>query len=305
MIISASRRTDIPAYYSEWFMNRIRAGYCLVPNPYNPRQVTRVSLRPESVEAIVFWSKNPAPMLKHVPDLEGAGARFYFQYTLNPYPPEFEPNVGLTTDRIRTFLALADAIGPDRIIWRYDPIILSSLTTAAFHRRHFADLCRALTGHTRRVVVSIVDYYAKTTAAFGRLAAAGLGFPEDPLQHPDLIPLLQDMAGMAQAAGLEIQSCAEEHDLHSIGISAGRCIDGELINRLCRTTKTRRKDPHQRKACGCVVSQDIGINNTCPAGCVYCYATGNPVVAAQLRIRHDPAAEALPTTRQAEPDPDY
>ena len=179
MIISASRRTDIPAYYAEWFMSRIQAGLCIVPNPYNPKQETRVSLQPEDVDAIVFWSKNPEPLLKHIQSLESAGFRFYFQYTLNSYPSDLEPNLPKESERVRTFQTLADRVGPDRVIWRYDPIVLSNRTDADFHRLQFARLCRELAGHTGRVVISIVDGYAKTKAAFKRLEAAGFRFPDD------------------------------------------------------------------------------------------------------------------------------
>ena len=138
MIISASRRTDIPALYSKWFMNRIRAGYCRVPNPRNTKQVSRVSLRPSDVEAIVFWSKNPAPLLPHLRELDSSGFRYYFQFSLNDYPWALEPNLPSLSDRTDTFKDLGRILGPSRVVWRYDPIIISNLTPFEYHREMFA-----------------------------------------------------------------------------------------------------------------------------------------------------------------------
>ena len=156
MIISASRRTDIPAFYAEWLMNRLREGYCLVPNPFNPRQIARISLVPESVDAIVFWSKNPALMLRFLPVLEGMGYRFYFLFTLNAYPKALEPNLPPLKERISTFIELSTRLGPRRVIWRYDPIILSNRTDASYHREAFEGLCQKLAVHTKRVIISII-----------------------------------------------------------------------------------------------------------------------------------------------------
>ena len=140
MIISASRRTDIPAFYSEWFVNRLQEGYCLVPNPFNPRQVSRISLVPESVDAIVFWSKNPAPMLPFLPMVEDLSYRFYFLFTVNDYPKALEPGLPPLVERISTFVELSQRIGPRCVIWRYDPIILSNRTDASYHRKTFENL---------------------------------------------------------------------------------------------------------------------------------------------------------------------
>ncbi|HPU75793.1 MAG TPA: DUF1848 family protein, partial [Bacillota bacterium] len=157
MIISASRRTDIPAFYTKWFMNRIRQGSCVVVNPFNSSQRYCVDLAPDAVDAIVFWSKNPAPLIPHLGELDDMGYRYYFQLTICNYPRDIEQYLPPLPERIATAVELARRIGPRRVIWRYDPIIISSRTDAQFHRREFASLASALEGSTTRVVVSLMD----------------------------------------------------------------------------------------------------------------------------------------------------
>ena len=169
MIISASRRTDIPAFYSNWLMNRIRDGYCLVPNPHNAKQVSRVSLHPNDVEAIVFWSKNPAPLLPHLGKLDKLGFHYYFQFSLNDYPRALEPNIPSLNDRVATFKDLSRLVGPLRVVWRYDPIIISDVTPFEFHRERFTWIAEELKGATHRVMVSIVDFYQKTERRLSQL----------------------------------------------------------------------------------------------------------------------------------------
>jgi DNA repair photolyase len=160
-IISASRRTDLPAFYSEWLMNRLRAGFCLVPNPMNPGQVPRISLSPPEVEAIVFWTKDPRPLLQHLPEIEAMGHRYYFQFTLNAYPRELEPHAPSMQEAVDAFARLSAIVGPHRCLWRYDPIILTSLTDIDYHRARLDHLCAQLSGLTGRVTVSVVDFYRK------------------------------------------------------------------------------------------------------------------------------------------------
>ncbi|HHT27052.1 MAG TPA: DUF1848 domain-containing protein, partial [Firmicutes bacterium] len=159
MIISVSRRTDIPAFFSDWFMAQVRAGYCFVPNPMRPSQVSKVSLLPEDVECMVFWSKSPAPLLRHLPELDARGFKYYFLFTLNGYPRILEPYLPDTSMLINSFVELAQTIGPAKVIWRYDPIIISAATPYQYHVQHFAYLAQELRGSTERVVVSIFDWY--------------------------------------------------------------------------------------------------------------------------------------------------
>ncbi|MGB4338202.1 MAG: DUF1848 domain-containing protein [Bacillota bacterium] len=292
MIISASRRTDIPAFYSEWFMNRIRAGYCLVANPFNPKQLSRVSLLPGDVDAIVFWSKNPAPLVRHLNELDAAGYRYYFQYTICDYPAELELHVPPLDHRIATARRLADLLTPRRVIWRYDPIIVSNNTDIAYHRRAFSRLAAALEGATTRVVVSLADYYAKVRRNLGNLERAGWRFQECSDMETECRELLAWMAQTASEHGMEIQSCSEAVSLADIGIKAGKCIDDGLLNELWGIPLSR-KDPGQRDACLCAVSKDIGANDTCLHGCRYCYATASLARAQARRRMHDPASPIL------------
>lgn len=292
MIISASRRTDIPAFYSEWFTNRVREGYCLVANPFNPEQVSRVSLAVDDVNAIVFWSKNPAPLLPGLGELDELGYHYLFQYTICDYPPELEPFVPPLAERIATARELALRLGPRRVIWRYDPIILSNNTGPEFHRHAFARIAAALEGSTTRVILSLVDYYGKTRRNLKPLEQAGWVFEERSGAEDDARELLHRIAQTAHEHGLEAQSCAEAVAMDELGIARGKCIDGELLNELWQIPVSK-KDPGQRGECLCAVSKDIGTNGTCLHGCRYCYSTANMVVADQRNRRHDPMSPIL------------
>jgi len=293
MIISASRRTDIPAFYSQWFMNRLRAGYCLVPNPFNPRQVARIPLVPESVDAIVFWSKNPAPLIHFLPTIEGMGYRFYFLFTVNSYPRVLEPNLPSLAERISTFIELSKKIGPRRVIWRYDPIILSNRTDASYHRETFEVLCRQLAGHTNRVITSIITLYRKTLRNLVPLENQGYVFDKEPRRNPEIEALLSHLATTAAEHGLEIVACAEARDYTSCGIKPSRCIDAVLIHELWGIPVSSKKDPGQPEHCGCALSRDIGMTDTCPHGCPYCYSNMNPEIALKQYKSHNPGSTAL------------
>jgi hypothetical protein len=293
MIISASRRTDIPAFYSEWFVNRLQEGYCLVPNPFNPRQVSRISLVPESVDAIVFWSKNPAPMLRFLPKVEGMGYPFYFLFTVNDYPKDLEPGLPPLAERISTFIELSQRLGPRRVIWRYDPIILSNKTDTCYHRKTFENLCRQLAGRTQRVITSIITLYRKTRRNLALLEKQGYVFDKDPRSNPETEALLSHMAACAAEHKLDIFACAEARDYTYLGIKPSSCIDAALIRELWGIPVSSKKDPGQREHCGCAISRDIGMTDTCPHGCPYCYSTMNPEIALRRYKTHDPGSTAL------------
>lgn len=294
MIISASRRTDIPAFYAEWFMNRIRAGCCTVPNPYNRKQVTRVSLTPENVDAIVFWTRHPRPLLPHLRELDARGYRYYFQYTLLDNPRIFEPQNPAFTTALDTFRALADHVGPERVIWRYDPIVLSSVTGPDFHTITYAHIAAALDGYTQRSVISFVDDYRKIGPRMAALAQQGIVFTTyDGTPDAGIDAMLRAMVDAATAHGMTLQSCAESRDIARCGIQPGKCIDDNLLRRVFGLDVSRRKDPSQREHCGCVVSRDIGSYDTCLFGCQYCYAT-NSFSRAKLNHRqHNPQSPSL------------
>jgi len=294
MIISASRRTDIPAFYSKWLMNRIRAGYCLVPNPRNLKQVSRVSLHSSDVEAIIFWSKNPAPLLPHLGELDKLGFHYYFQFSLNDYPWALEPNIPSLDDRIATFKDLSRLVGPLRVVWRYDPIIISNRTPFEFHRERFAWIAEELKSVTHRVMVSIVDFYQKTDRRLSQLEKEeGFSFDRDTLSSAGITSLLRNLADIARKNNMEIFTCAEEKDYSQTGVTPGMCIDNKLLMKISSSNLQYKKDPSQRDSCLCMISKDIGINDTCMHGCPYCYATVNYSVAQRRYTEHDPDSPLL------------
>jgi len=271
MIVSVSRRCDIPRFRFEWFMERLNEGFCEVANPYNPKQVKRVSLLPsaggddaiDNVEAFVFWTREPENILANTDELEKRGFRFYVMVTVTGYPAELEPDVPDTSKVLDNMKKLSQKIGQDRVIWRYDPVILTSITDENFHQKNFDLLARELAGSVRRVIISVYDEYP---AAKKRLEL-------QKLEVHDINPqLLGDFARSAQAAGMEIQTCAEKENFSSFGIKGGACIDAMLINKLWGIENID-KDKNQRPYCLCCKSVDIGIYGTCDARCVYCYAT--------------------------------
>jgi hypothetical protein len=281
MIISASRRTDLPAFYAEWLVQRFRAGFCLVPNPYYPEQVSRISLAAEDVDVIVFWTRNPRPLLPYLAELTQRQYRYYFQYTLLANPPSLDPGALPEETSLATFRALAETIGPERVIWRYDPMVLSPETDYDFHRRNFERLATALRGYTRHCVISLLDPYRKTEKRMK-------GIELLPQAGPDFAALLHFMAETAHGNGLDIQSCAEPASLEAYGIRPGKCVDDAYIREVFGIEVTHAKDPVQRPACGCVTSRDIGAYDTCLAGCRYCYATSRFERSKANYQRHDP-----------------
>jgi len=296
MIISASRRTDIPAFYSGWFMKRVREGYFYRVNPFNSRQVTGFSLKPEDVDAICFWTKNPRPLMPHLDELDHRGLRYYFQFTLNTYGREFEPHVPPLEERLVTFRELAGRIGPERVVWRYAPVILTSVTPVSWHLEQADRIANLLRDATRRLVFSFYDFYGKGQ---GRLYAAlkGTGITLDDITAADKTAELQELAqgfrAIADRSGLRILSCSEVMDLSALGIGHGACIDGTLIRELFGGNPTTRKDRNQRQACRCVESVDMGIYNTCRFRCSYCYANFNEGMIENNLGKHDPNSPAL------------
>jgi hypothetical protein len=293
MIISASRRTDIPAFYAYWFINRIRAGFCTVPNPFNPQQVARVTLAPEEVEVIVFWTRNPRPLFPYLEELDRGGYRYYFQYTLMNNPRELEAHTPNIKNALRTFGELSERIGPHRVIWRYDPIVFSQITPPNYHRQSFQEIAQALRGYTHRSVISLLDIYPKLKRRLEQVQNSGTGLlPFDGTQ-PWFGRLIRELVEIANQNRMELVSCAEELDLELYGARPGKCINDDLVSDVFGFEVTHSKDPGQRKACGCVVSKDIGMYDSCVFGCQYCYATSSFQRARVNYMRHDPDLPSL------------
>lgn len=294
-IISVSRRTDIPAFYSEWFINRIRAGYCTVPNPFNAKQISYVSLRPQDVQAIVFWTRNPKPLIKHLIEMDQKEYRYYFQYTIIGYPSSIDPKSPPIDTAIKTFQELSGLIGKEKVIWRYDPILFSNETPLEWHIKQISYLIERLKSHTKRLVISFIDPYRKTKIKMDKGTGSSFRLAPDAFEVSAYDQLIRWIGKEANNAGLEVQTCAESADLERSGISHGKCIDGDLISKIWGIAVSKRKDPFQRKQCGCVVSKDIGANNTCLFGCKYCYATSSIKTAENnfnLRVISQSAARA-------------
>lgn len=298
MIISASRRTDIPALYPEWFMNRVRAGFCTVPRPRNRKVHDTVSLRPADVGAMVFWTRNPAPLLPHLGELERQGlGNFMFLFTLLDYPEIMEPGLPPKDVRIRTFRELASRIGPERVVWRYDPIVISRTFDAKQHLKSFAMLANSLEGSTNRCIISVAEDYPGNRSRLARLETHGLA-PD--FSAPGLHEIMEGFAKTASRHGMEISCCSQPEEVTALGIENAPCIDGERINRLFKTSVPCNKDGGQRARCRCTRSRDIGAYDTCTHGCLYCYANADFGRSTGNHREHDPEATSLTGSPQAQ-----
>lgn len=293
MIVSASRRTDIPALYGEWFANRLAAGFCDVANPYDPKQVSRVSLRREDVDAFVFWTRHARPFFGVLPRLEAEDHRILVQYTITGYGPPVERRTPSVPVAVAAFRELAARLPPGAVIWRYDPILVGPAFPADRHAEGFARIAAGLEGHARRVVVSILDVYAKTRRRLGAALRWGEDLAPEPEAWPGLDDLLRRLVSIAEDHGLAIEACAEPRDLTPLGIAPTKCIDDVLLAALYGGTWSRAKDRGQRPACCCIPSRDIGRTDTCVFGCRYCYATRSDDVARARHAAHDPHGERL------------
>lgn len=264
MILSVSRRTDIPNYYSDWFLNRIREGYLYVRNPMNIHQISKINLSPQLVDCIVFWTKNPEPMIDRLDDLKDYN--FYFQFTLTGYGKDIEPNLpDKKNELINTFRRLSSKIGKEKVVWRYDPIIITDRYTEEYHIKSFNAIASELNGYTDKVVISFVDSYAKTKKNMQKIKTINI-------ENIDLNKFVLKLVSIAKANGMKIATCAENVDLSFCDIEHNSCIDKELIEKIIDCKIKIQKDKNQRQECGCVESVEVGSYNTCRNGCKYCYA---------------------------------
>lgn len=286
MIVSASRRTDIPALYSEWFLNRLKEGYALVRNPFNFHLVSRVSLRAGDAEFIVFWTKNPKPMLPGFELLERFEIPYYFLYTVTLYGKPLERNLPAEEEVLDTFRRLSEGIGVQRTVWRYDPVIITDEYDAGFHERRFEYISRSLENRTTRCIVSFIDMYRKCERNLK-------DFSIHSISNETKIDIMGNFNRIADRHGIAVQSCAEETDLSSSGVQNGKCIDDELISEIIGESIAVSKDLSQRKHCRCVKSIDIGSYNTCTNGCLYCYANSDLDIAAKNYQAHNPTSPLI------------
>jgi len=283
MILSVSRRTDIPACYFDWFLNRLREGYALVRNPVNPRQVSRVELSPQAVDAIVFWTKNPSPMLDRLHLLEPYP--YYIQFTINPYGRDMETGLPDKAELVQTFRRLARSIGPERLVWRFSPVLINEKYSADYLIRAFRSLAAGLEKYTERCNLSFLDLYAKIK---NPMAALGVSDPPDDLKRR----LAESFSEAAGNHGISIGLCGHP-DPAALGLKPAACIDRRLIEHLIGQETNLKKDQGQRPECYCAQSLDIGAYDTCTNGCLYCYANRSQSVARRKFQRHDPLSPLL------------
>lgn len=289
MIISASYKTDIPTFYGEWFMNRLRAGHCKMMNPYN-RRIIRVSLCRDAVQGVVFWTKNIGPFLHHLKEVKERGYPFVVQHTINGYPRTLEQAVVDSVKAVEHFQYVAETFGPRVCVWRYDTIVNSSITPREFHIASFSRIAAELAGATDEVVISFAHLYRKTLRNMNE-AAKENGFtwsdPEDAWKQS----LASELAEISNSHGIRLTVCSQPQFV-GVGCYEARCIDADrLTDVIGSPVKACLKG--NRKECGCFESRDIGEYDTCPHGCVYCYAVQNREIALTRYKQHDPFAESL------------
>lgn len=283
MIINTGNRTDIPAFYSQWFFNRVKAGQVLVRNPYNPQQVMRYLLDPQLVDCLCFCTKNPEPMIKRLEELR-AFRQLWF-VTITPYGREIEPHVPEKKQVMETFKALSEIVGKHAIIWRYDPIFISPQYPVEFHCEIFTQMAEELRGYTDTCVISFLDQYAKTKR----------NFPEGKeVSQSQREILCESFAKIGHRLGLRIKTCCEGNRWEKYGIDTSGCMTKAVVERVLGMPLDMMGNlPRARKECDCLLGNDIGAYNTCGHGCLYCYANYDKKTVARNSMRHDPMSPFL------------
>lgn len=285
MILSVSRRTDIPNYYSEWFFNRLKEGFLYVRNPMNFHQISEIKISPDVVDCIVFWTKNPLPMMERLDELEAYN--YYFQFTLTGYGNDVERNLpNKKTSVIPIFQELSNKIGKEKVVWRYDPIFFSNRYNVQYHLKAFRSIAEALSGYTEKCVISFLDIYPKNKKNMDNLLSYDLSDSE-------LRGFAKELSNIAKENHIKIGSCAEKVDLDEYGIIHNSCIDKELIEKIIGCKLKINKDKNQRIECGCVESVEVGTYNTCKNGCVYCYANYSAKSVESNFQKYDPLSPLL------------
>lgn len=284
-IISASRRTDIPAFYGGWFMNRIAEGFAGYVNPFNAKK-SIVSLKKEDTASIVLWSKNFTPFVSNTLLLRDEGYSLFFNYTITGLPEIFEPGAPDENDSVESIKYLSSMFSPEHINWRYDPVLISDITPAGYHLQKFESLCRSLTGYITRCCISFPSPYGKVERSF-RNFTDKTGISLITLDIDKRIILAEKISAIAENYGIKVYSCCGDY-LTSGNIAKGRCIDGKILSSLSGKDLSALKVRPTRKECGCTESTDIGLYDSCPHGCIYCYANSNADKASAFYRRYVP-----------------
>lgn len=286
MIISASRRTDISAFYSKWFINRINEGYVYVKNPMNSKQISKISLKQDAVDCIVFWTKNAAPMIEQLDIIDGMDYKYYFLWTITPYGKDVECNLPDKIKIMENFMKLSDRIGNNRIIWRYDPVIVSSQFSVEYHVHNFEKMCRQLQGFTNKCIFSYVDLYNKI-----RKSAKGIISGE--VETQSMLEIAQQFSIIAKQNSIILETCCEQIELSQLGIKHSSCINKQTVEEIIGCSIEVKKAKEQRCFCSCIESIDIGAYNCCSHGCIYCYANVSPNTVLDNIRGHEAASPLL------------
>lgn len=282
MIINTGQRTDIPAFYAEWFANRIKEGFVCVRNPYNPTQVSKYRLEPSVVDVIGFCTKNPAPMFPYMDLLKDYGQ--YWFVTLTPYGKDIEPNVSDKHRLIEDFKKLSTIVGIDSVGWRYDPIFLSDIYTIDYHLHAFRQIAEELKGYTKTVVISFIDLYPKVK----------VNFPEArEVSQADRLHIGREIIKIANVNGMSVKPCAEGDELAKFGADCSGCMKISDYERAIGRRLDAPKKKGARAECACYLSCDIGAYNTCMHFCRYCYANAEPAVILEQNKLHEPTSPFL------------
>ncbi len=277
MIISASRRTDIPAFYGEWFMNRINEGFVYTKNPFNCHAISKISLSIDVVDMIVFWTKDAKNFMRYLDKLDEIGYEYYFQFTLTPYDKNIEPGLRDKNDIVKTFIELSKRIGKEKIVWRYDPILMNENIDVKYHVDNFKKYVNLLSSYTDSVIISFLDDYKR------------IGHRKQNFRKPTLNEMIQigeAFSKIAEGNSISIKTCAEEIVFKN-GIEKASCIDPVLIAKIIKQPIKIKKDKNQRKECLCVESVDIGEYDSCLHSCEYCYANvSNKIIKANTTLHN-------------------
>ncbi|MBE5801268.1 MAG: DUF1848 domain-containing protein [Clostridiales bacterium] len=282
MIIHTGMRTDIPAFYTPWFLKRLEEGFVLVRNPYDPSAVTCYLLSPEVVDLLVFCTKNPAPMLPHLDRLSSYGQ--YWFVTITPYGRDMEPNVPPKEKVMEDFWALSDRLGKESVCWRYDPVLLTDTYTVQRHLRDFETMARTLRGATNTCVISFIDLYEKVKRNFPEVRE---------VEQKDRLYLGKAFAEIAGAYGMTVKACAEGDELSPYGVDCSGCMTLATFEAALHARLNAPKTKPTRKECACYLSCDIGAYHSCGHLCRYCYANDSEETVQQNRRRHDPSSPFL------------
>jgi len=267
IVVSASRRTDIPSFYTDWFFERLGKGFVDVVNPWNPWQVRHLSLKPEDVVCFVFWTRDASPMLGNLGLLEKYA--FYFQVTVNGYGVPMEPSGPGVEAGISALKALSSEVGSRRVVWRYDPILLTEQYNSAWHVENFKRLAREIGERARHCVLSFYDNYKHSDK---RLSKAGYRVALVDRASNEVRDLVLALAGIARENGLSLSLCTEPELKEMLCVEHYACIDARIIGELSSLPFSSKRDKSQRRGCQCIESVDLGTYGTCPRGCLYCYA---------------------------------